>query len=70
MFGLIGSRLFTALLASAVYLDFLQKICLLANVSTRDMYFMHDGASPNVSIAVRQHLYGFFENRLIGHIST
>lgn len=68
---LIGPFVLPPRLNGELYLEFLQNNLLdliehLPLAIRRNMYFMHDGAPPHFSVAVRNHLNNVFPNRWIG----
>lgn len=69
--SLIGPFVLPARLNGPLYLEFLQNNLqeLLENVpieTRQNMWFMHDGAPPHFSVAVREHLNNVFPNHWIG----
>lgn len=68
---LIGSYVLSARLNGQLYLEFLQNTLqdLLEDLpieTRRNMYFMHYGAPPHFSVAVREHLSNVYPNCWIG----
>lgn len=68
---LIGPFVLPARLNGQLYLEFLQNdfhylVEHLPLETRRNMYYMHDGAPPHFSVAVREHLNTVYPNRWIG----
>lgn len=68
---LIGPCVLPPRLNGEIYLQFLQNAFLdsiehLPLATRQHMFFMHDGAPPHFSVAVRNHLNNVYPNRWIG----